>query len=99
MSAYFVARIRIHDEALYRKYLETAGRVCERYEAEFLAVDNAPRTLEGKQFNGRVVLIRFPSEEALERWYFSDDYQEILRFRLAAADCEAVMVKGLEPTR
>jgi uncharacterized protein (DUF1330 family) len=94
MSAFFIARIRIHDEELYRKYLDECDRIFERYEGEYLAVDAAPRTLEGEPFDGRVVLISFPSEEALERWYYSDDYQRILQYRLAAADCEAVVIRG-----
>jgi uncharacterized protein (DUF1330 family) len=96
MSAYFIACINIHDRRLYQKYLDKCDSIFERYEGEYLAVDEAPQTLEGNRSSGRVVLIRFPSEEALRRWYFSEEYQEILRFRLAAAECEAVMVHGRE---
>ena len=94
MSAYFVAHIRVHDEALYRKYLDGVDKLSPRYEREYLAVDTAPQTLEGETVGGRVVIIRFPNEEALRRWYHSDEYQAILPLRLGAADCAAVLVHG-----
>ena len=94
MSCYFVARIQIHDEAEYARYLARCDEVFARYEGRYLAVDNNPLPLEGESDPGRVVLIEFPNESAFRRWYDSPEYREILAYRLAGADCVAQLVRG-----
>ncbi len=94
MSVYFVAQIQIHDEAEYEKYLEGVDGVFEKFNGEYLAVDANPKVLEGKWGYSRMVIIRFPSEGDLLRWYESPDYQQILKHRLSGANCDTVLVKG-----
>jgi len=94
MSVYFVAQIDIHDPASYEKYLATADRVFARFNGEYLAVDRQPQVLEGSWSYERLVIIRFPTEADLKKWYFSPDYQEILKFRLAGARCDSLLVHG-----
>lgn len=94
MNYYFVASIRIRDEQEYQKYLERAGEIFARYGGTYLAVDNAVEVLEGGWNYDRSVLIRFSSKEDFQAWYNSEDYQEILQYRLRAADCDTILVKG-----
>jgi uncharacterized protein (DUF1330 family) len=95
MSYYFIAQIRIHDEAAYQTYLDGAGKVFKKYNGKYLAVDNEPVLLEGDWDYTRTVLIEFPNRVDFDAWYNSEDYQEILRHRLGAADCDTILVKGL----
>lgn len=99
MSCYFIALIRIRDEAEYQKYLDGADAVFTKYKGRYLAVDDSPETLEGAWEGGRAVLIEFPDEAELKRWYLSPEYQGLLRHRLAAADCDTLLVKGLKRGR
>jgi len=94
MSAYFIANIRIRDFAGYEKYLQGVDDVFKKCNGEYLAVDEKPEILEGKWDYTKTVLIRFPDKESLKRWYFSEDYQRILRYRLAAADCDTILAEG-----
>jgi len=94
MSVYFIANIRIEDEEAYQQYLYDVDRVFAMHSGEYLAVEDEPRVLEGSWPYSRLVLIRFPSEEALDRWYRSGEYQAILRHRLGAAQCDTVVVRG-----
>ena len=94
MSVYFVAQIAIHDEKEYEKYLDACDRVSEKFNGKYLAVDRNPQVLEGRWNYDRLVIIRFPEEEDLKKWYFSSEYQEILKFRLAGARCNSLLVKG-----
>jgi uncharacterized protein (DUF1330 family) len=94
MSYYFVASIRIRDEKEYQKYLDGAGEVFARYGGSYLAVDNEVEVLEGNWNYDRSVLIRFDSREDFQAWYQSEDYQFILKYRLRAADCDTILVKG-----
>lgn len=94
MSCYFVARIQIHDEAEYERYLARCGEVFARYEGRYLAVDESPIPLEGEPEAGRMVLIEFPDEAAFRRWYDSPEYRRILSHRLRGARCTASLVRG-----
>ena len=92
MSAYFIANIRIKDDNEYQKYLERVDKVFNKYDGKYLVVDNSPTILEGKWEYSRLVLIEFPDKNSLEKWYYSDDYQEILKYRLLAAECDTIIV-------
>lgn len=94
MSAYFIANIKINDSEEYQKYLDTCEEVFSKYDGEYLAVDDDPTILEGTWNYTKTVIIRFPSEDSFHNWYESKEYQEILKHRLEAADCDTILVKG-----
>ena len=95
MSYYFIAQIRINDETVYQAYLDEAGEVFKKFNGKYLAVDGEPVLLEGDWDYTRTILIEFKSREDFDAWYNSADYQEILRYRLAASVCDTILVKGL----
>lgn len=95
MSCYFVAQIDVHDEEEYGKYVAGADAVFAKYNGRYLAVDDCPEVIEGAWNRGRIVIIEFPDEAGLKRWYGSAEYQAILRHRLKAAVCDTLVVKGL----
>ncbi len=86
MSVYFIANLRVHQPALYDRYLDGFDAIFERYEGEVLLVDDAPTVLEGEWPYTRLVLIRFPDEAALRRWYDSPEYRRLAQIRQRAAD-------------
>ena len=92
MSAYFVANINVHDENEYRKYVENVDNVFKRFNGKYLVVEDNPEVVEGKWDYTRFILIEFPDRESLKKWYYSPEYQEILKFRLAGADSDAMIV-------
>lgn len=94
MSVYFIADIRIKDPVEYQKYLDGCDVVFQKYKGRYLAVDDHPEILEGSREHGRLVFIEFPNKKALDNWYHSNDYQALLKHRLAAADCDTVVIKG-----
>lgn len=95
MSYYFIAQITVNDTKEYQKYLDKAETVFRRYEGEYLVVDDTPEVLEGTWDCTRTVVIRFSSKDDLKAWYYSQDYQLILKYRLKAAVCNTIMAKGL----
>ncbi len=96
MAHYFVAQIKINDEITYEKYLEHFDEIFSKYKGEYLAIDESPVLLEGTWNYTKSVLIRFPSKEDFNDWYYSDEYQKILKYRLSAADCDTILLEGLE---
>ncbi len=93
MSAYFIANIKIRDEDEYQKYLINVDNIFCKFNGKYLAVDKNPEILEGNWNYSRTVLIEFPDKESLKKWYYSSEYQEILKFRLTGADCDTIIVE------
>jgi len=96
MSYYFIVQINIVDTAEYQKYLDRAGEIFKKYKGEYLAVEDEAVVLEGSWDHARTVLIRFDSRKDFWDWYYSDEYQKILKHRLSAAECNAILAKGLD---
>lgn len=94
MAHYFSAQIRINNPEEYDRYLENFDEIFSRHRGEILAVDESPTVLEGNWNYTKTVLISFPSREDFEDWYFSKDYQQIVKYRLNAADCDSILIEG-----
>ena len=95
MTYYFVAQIRVNDPAEYEKYLDGFDDIFSRYKGEYLAIDESPALLEGEWNYSKSVLIKFSSEEDFKNWYYSEDYQKILKHRLKASRSDTILIKGL----
>jgi uncharacterized protein (DUF1330 family) len=96
MTHYFVAQIKINDPAEYNKYLEHFDGIFSKYKGEYLAIDESPTLLEGNWDYTKSVLIKFNSKQDFEDWYYSEDYQKILKHRLASAKCDTILLEGLD---
>jgi uncharacterized protein (DUF1330 family) len=96
MIYYFVAQIRINDPVEYEKYLEHFDEIFSQYKGEYLAIDESPALLEGSWDYTKSVLVKFNSKKDFEDWYYSADYQGILKHRLNAAKCDTILVEGVE---
>lgn len=62
--------------------------------ATILAVDTAPKVIEGSWHGDQTVVLEFESVEAARAWYESEGYQQAAKLRRAAADCNAVILSG-----
>ena len=96
MTYYFAAQIKINDPSEYEKYLDRFDDIFSQYNGEYLAIDESPTLLEGDWNYTKSVLIKFNSRQDFEDWYYSDDYQSILRYRLKASKCDTILIKGLD---
>ena len=96
MTHYFVAQIRINDQDEYNMYLDKFDDIFSAYKGEYLAIDESPSLLEGEWNYTKSVLIKFNSKKEFEDWYYSEDYQNILKHRLKAAKCDTILLKGLD---
>lgn len=96
MKHYFAAQIKINDNDEYEKYLENFDEIFSKYNGKYLAIDESPSLLEGSWNYTKSVLVEFKTREEFEAWYYSDDYQKILKHRLKAAKCDTILLEGLE---
>jgi uncharacterized protein (DUF1330 family) len=96
MNHYFAAQIKIHDHDEYEKYLDKFDDIFSKYKGEYLAIDESPVVLEGAWDYTKSVLVKFDSKKDFEDWYYSSDYQKILKIRLNAAKCDTILIEGLD---
>ncbi len=94
MSYYFSANIKIENFEEYQKYIAGAGAIFKKYNGKYLAVDDTPQLLEGNWNYTRAVLIKFKTKTDFEDWYYSNEYQNLLKHRLKAAICNTILIKG-----
>jgi uncharacterized protein (DUF1330 family) len=80
MSAYLIAGIDWTDAAVANEYRERLGPSLEKYGGKTL-VAGKPDLLEGKLYAQRMVVIEFPSMDALQKWYHSDEYAPLIELR------------------
>ena len=95
MKSYFVAQIKIEDTQGFQEYVDGLNKIFDKYSGTYLAVDTDPEVLEGTWVYSRIVMIEFPDEKELKRWYDSEEYQTLVRLRNKAAQCDILVVKGL----
>ena len=96
MKHYFLAQIKVNDPGEYDKYLEQVDEIFSKYNGEYLSIDESPALLEGDWNYSKFVLIKFNSKQDFKDWYYSNDYQKVLKHRLKAAKCDTILIKGLD---
>ncbi|MCG8687376.1 MAG: DUF1330 domain-containing protein [Desulfobacterales bacterium] len=94
MSCYFVALIDIHDPQRYEQYLAGYDDVFNKFRGQVIAVEDNPAVLEGTWPAGRTVIIKFPNEHELQRWYESEAYQVLAKHRKEASVSSIAIIPG-----
>lgn len=97
--AYILANLVVQDPAQYRTYEKGIFPILKRFNGELVTYDDTPDTLEGDSPRpGRVILLRFPSEEQARAWYTDPGYQKLSGHRRAGTKLEFLtLVRGLPP--
>jgi uncharacterized protein (DUF1330 family) len=94
MSAFVLVEVTVTNPEPYAAYRDLAGASVARHGGRFIVRGGAVTTLEGDWNPQRLVVIEFASVDAAKTWYFSDDYQEALKVRLAHSVGKALIVDG-----
>ena len=96
---YLLANLVVNDATEYRQYEKGFFPLLKRYGGEFVTFDDKPHTFEGIAPRlGRVIIFKFPSEEAARQWYADPEYQALSEHRRAATQLEFLtMVRSLPP--
>ena len=99
MPAYWVARARITDPVLYKKYTDLVPAIIERHGGRVLARGGRYQIMEGPEQFHRFVVIEFPTLEQGVACFQSPEYQEAASFRRAGGGVvENVIVDGGDAT-
>jgi uncharacterized protein (DUF1330 family) len=91
-TALWIAHVTVTDPEAYGRYATLAGPAIAAFGGVFLARASRYVQLEGNE-RARNVVARFPSLEAAEACYRSDDYQAALSHAIGAAERDLVIVE------
>ncbi len=99
VPVYMIANVEVDDAKRYREYEKGFFPILEKHGGEFVTFDDAIVTLEGASPPpGRLVIFRFPSEDAARTWYDDPDYQKLSEHRRASTRLNFLtLVHGLPP--
>ncbi|MGH7088874.1 MAG: DUF1330 domain-containing protein [Stellaceae bacterium] len=95
MVAYLIADLDVSDPAGMENYRAKVPETIARYGGRFVVRGGAHEVLEGDWRPTRLVVLEFPSMEALKRWYDSPEYRPLIAERKASAATDVVIVEGL----
>jgi uncharacterized protein (DUF1330 family) len=95
MAAYLIADTDITDHRTYDEYKRHVAPLLAKFGGRFLVRGGAHVVLEGDWDLHRIVVIEFPSMEALKAWYDSPEYAPLLAMRRPAANDRLVAVEGV----
>lgn len=96
-KVYAVAKLNITDPETYQVYNDGFFATLEGTGGKLIGFDEPPVAMEGSFDGTRLVLLEFPSQEALKSWYDSDAYQAILPYRQKASTADIWMLNAFDP--
>lgn len=94
MSAYVVALINVTDPERYKEYTVLATPAVTKYGGKFIARGGEREVMEGSLDYARVVVVEFPSMDAVKTFYKSPEYQAARAKRVGAADFNMIITSG-----
>jgi uncharacterized protein (DUF1330 family) len=94
MAAYLIADIEVTNPAGYDEYRRQVPATVEKYGGRFVVRGGASETLEGEWGPKRVVVLEFPTMDALQRWYNSPEYKPLITLRQKNASGNVIAVQG-----
>jgi uncharacterized protein (DUF1330 family) len=94
MAAYLIADIEVTNPAGYDEYRRQVPATVEKYGGRFVVRGGASETLEGDWGPKRVVVLEFPTMDALKRWYNSAEYKPLIALRQKNASGSVIAVQG-----
>lgn len=99
MPAYFVIELDVEDGPSLAEYEREVSEHVVAAGGRFLVRGNQYKTIEGGWAPKRLVIVEFPSIEAIERYYHSEPNQRLKRKRLAGTagkPARAIAIQGLD---
>ena len=100
VPVFMVANLVIEDSQEYRKYEKGFFPILKKHGGSLLTFDDNIDTLEGSaQPQGRIIILKFPSEEAARGWWNDPDYQSLSEFRRKGTDTRFLTLVHGQPPR
>jgi len=95
MAAYFMVQSTINNENQYQKYREAVGPLIMKFGGRALVRGGKVEVLEGQPDGRSMVVIEFPSMEAVHAFWNSPEYVPVKALRQGAATLNVWAVPGI----
>ena len=95
MACFFIVDTYIDVDkgiGLYDEYIQKVQPIVESFGGEYLVRTEKITSLHPLRNPQRVIIIRFPSRQALENCFASEAYQKIMKKRTESVDARALIV-------
>jgi uncharacterized protein (DUF1330 family) len=98
VAAYVIAMVRVDDPETYKEYTSRTPPTVKKYGGKFLARAGEIDTVEGEPFNDRLVILEFPSKQAVHDWLADPEYQAAAKYRKASSQARLLVIDGVANT-
>ena len=95
MSVFIIVNTDVKNPEAYEDYKAKARPLVEQNGGRYLVRGGPHEVIEGAWNPTRLVLIEFPDRQSFEGFYYSSEYQEVMKIRHANADADMVVVQGI----
>lgn len=96
MGCYFIVDTYIdkkNGREMYDDYIRKVKPIVESFGGEYLVRTEKIFSLHPKRNPQRVIIIRFPSRQALDACFSSESYRKIMHERINSVDARALIVE------
>lgn len=93
MPAYVVSMMTVHNPELYRRYTDRTPPIVKKYGGRFLTRGERFTCVEGRDYEGRMVILEFPSEADVLAWFADPEYEDARAFRHASSTMNYLLVQ------
>jgi len=94
MAAFAVAAFDINDRSWVREYLANTAALIQRHGGRYLARGSEHETVEGDHTPDVIVILEFPTMDALRGWYDDPEYAPLRDARRAGTTGTFHLVPG-----
>ncbi|MBI1181907.1 MAG: DUF1330 domain-containing protein [Alphaproteobacteria bacterium] len=91
---YLFIGVDMHDEDVMRRYVDGTTPILLKHGCEFIALDDNADLLDGEYRRQRLVLLRFPSLDAVRAFWDDPDYKPMKELRKDASETDVLRVEG-----
>ena len=95
MSVYLVVELEIRNPEMYARYMERVPATVAAHGGRYLVRGGTVTPLAGDWDPERLVIIEFPTQQQLDAWTASPEYQELAKLRIESATTRSLVVEGV----
>jgi uncharacterized protein (DUF1330 family) len=95
MAAYIIADVQVTDSEQYEEYRKQVPAIIAAHGGRYLVRGGRVERLEGEFTPARLVVLEFPTIEALRAFYRSPEYAPLIAMRQGSARSSLIAVEGV----
>ena len=93
MGAFMLIQAEITDPDRFMEYAKRAPALIAKYGGRYRCMRGEVEQLEGKPDNRKVVVSEWPSMRKAKEFWDSDEYQELKKLRVGAAEIDVYLIE------